>query len=420
MKLKKKKTFSLALAALFILLWGVGGLFCEEKGQFKLPPIRLSAKTWDLLEKKQWAEAAEALVAIYDGNNDYRNLKYYLAYCYGQLGSEALEAKQYNDAITYFDNGVFYLDEDPGLYFALGVAHLRLSNYSEAEDAFNEVLGLQPNHFRALKALGDLFYITDEPDKTVYYWEEALKIKGTDKALRKRLDKLKKQRQMAGEMETRGDNMFTITFDGQRDETLYDTVSAALDKAYSQLGQELNLYPKRRIKVFLFTKKAFFDITGSPTWAGGIYEGQIKLPVENYNREILEVVLRHEYVHAVIYDALANRCPWWLNEGLAQYYSGDDRVNRLKLNFIHQRMAQGKTPQLETLPGDIAKDAEKAKTAYALALSAVDYLVTEYNAVRVQSLIEALRAGTPFEKAFEEATSYTFKEFKENWRQARQ
>ena len=94
-----------------------------------------------------------------------------------------------------------------------------------------------------------------------------------------------------------------------------------LESAYYDIGAQLEAYPKRQIAVTLLTREAYFDITGSPHWTAGLYEGQIKIPVANADHSSLKIVLSHEYVHAVIFDLMGPHCPWWLIEGLAQYFS---------------------------------------------------------------------------------------------------
>ena len=401
----------------FLLLW-VGirtqGDDTETKDA-RLPAVRLSKKAAGFLKAGNWAGAADELTEMFKTPGSDPNIKYYLALCYLRMGEAAFKENNFRQALSHFENGLIYTNDAPSLFLGLGFCYFKLSNYSRAEDAFTEVLALDPNHYLAHKLLGEIHYLANDLEKAASFWEKALQINGTDNRLKKRLQNLKKQVKLSQDFDTEIDNIFTVTFDGEKNPHLRENVMAALGDIYQEIGYQLNLYPGRQIPVILLTKESFFDITGSPKWSGGIYEGQIKIPVGNYKLEILKIVLCHEYVHAVIFDTMSNRCPWWLNEGLAQYFSGDKMGNSLKLGMVSQIVAAVDTPSLKALPGEMGQDLKQVQKAYALALSAVDYLIEYFGVFQVQSILEVMGEGRSFDAAILEITGYTFKEFERNW-----
>jgi tetratricopeptide (TPR) repeat protein len=415
-----KNRVILTISIVFLLFWGVPHTQAEEtkKWDDRLPAVRISKKAADFLKAGNWADAADELTEMFMTPGADPNIKYYLAMCYLRMGEAAFKENKFQQALSHFENGLIYTNDAPSLHFGLGLCYFKLSNYSRAEDALTELLALDPNHYLAHKILGEIYYLANDLEKAAFFWEKAIKINGTDSRLKKRLSNLKKQMKLSQDFDTEIDNIFTVTFDGERNPHLRDNVMAALGDIYQEIGYQLNLYPGRQIPVILLTKEAFFDITGSPKWSGGIYEGQIKIPVENYKPEILKIVLCHEYVHAVIFDTMSNRCPWWLNEGLAQYFSGDKMGNRLKLELASQLLASGDTPSLKALPGEIGQDVKQVQKAYALALSAVDYLIEFHGVFQVQSILEVMGEGRSFDAALLEITGYTFKEFESNWKES--
>ena len=54
---------------------------------------------------------------------------------------------------------------------------------------------------------------------------------------------------------------------------------ALLEAAYWRIGGALGTYPPNVITVVLYTERQFQDITQSPGWAAGLYDGRIKVPV---------------------------------------------------------------------------------------------------------------------------------------------
>jgi tetratricopeptide (TPR) repeat protein len=420
----KKKTI---IVLMLVSLWLSGitpalSIDTGEEGEDKvyLPRVNLNPETYRLLKNGQWEQAIEKLSEAYEFINSDANLKYYLAFCYEQLANTAVNEKRYQDAINRLESAVRYVNDRPRLYLGLGACHFSLSRYEEAEHAFSQVLELKPDHFLAHKMLGEIYYLTNNMDDAREHWQAALKIKPGDEYTKKRLAGLKKYKGMEENFETEVDMLFSVSFNGTEKPQLRDLVLNMLAEIAREVGQQLNLYPKRQIQVILLTNQAFFDITGSPKWAGAVYEGHIKVPVDNYQPGLLRIVLAHEYVHAVIFDRLSFRCPWWLNEGLAQYLSGDREGNKLKLKLAAQFIKQSKVPPLEQMPGNLLKegDSKIVQLVYALALSAVRYFVEQLGIAEMQYVLDLMAEGKGFAAVISEISGYSFAEFQENWKQA--
>jgi len=391
----------------------------NEKDKAYLPPVDLNPETYQLLKNSQWEPAVEKLREAYELFNADPNLKYYLAFCYEQLANTALDEKRYQDAINRLESAVQYVDDQPRLYLGLGASFFSLSRYSEAEDAFSQVLELEPDHFLANKMLGEIYYLANNMEEAGEHWEAALKKEPNDNYTKKRLAGLKKYNRLAENLETEADMQFSVSFNGTRKPELRDLVLKMLGEISRQVGRELNLYPNRQIPVILLTDQAFFDITGSPQWAGGVFEGQIKAPMDKYRPGLLKIVLAHEYVHAVIFDRLSSRCPWWLNEGLAQYLSGDQAGNKLKLELAAKFIKEAGVPPLEELPGKLLKngDSKRVQLAYALALSAVQYFVHQFGMSALQNIMDSMAEGKSFTSIISNFTGFSFAEFQENWKE---
>jgi tetratricopeptide (TPR) repeat protein len=412
-----KVVFSLLVFLLMALL--VPGADNTDKSKRVFPDARMHPYTRALLQAGKWAEAIETLTKAYESAGSDPNLKYYLAYCYENLAAAAFKQRKYQEAINQLDQARQYVNDEPEIYVGLGICYFQFSQYAEAEHYFREALRLNPKHLFVHKKLGEIYYLTADIAQSLYHWEEALELDPTDKALKKRLDNLKKLQDLSRDFETEIDTVFLLSFDGEKNLKLRGNVMDILGQVYLKIGQELNLYPNRQVRVVLLANQQFFDITGSPDWAGGVYEGHIKVPVENYNLDILKIVLCHEYVHAVIYDRLAHRCPWWLNEGLAQYFSGDKQGNKQKLELAAALLSQGNVPSLMALPGNISQDKKQARMAYVLALSGVHFFMEKFTIFEMQSVLDLMAEGKSLERALEEITACTFKEFEQEWKEVR-
>lgn len=412
---------------IILSLWAGGftAALAAEDGQDKeekayLPYVELDDEVYQLLKNSQWEQALEKLTKIYESPGADSNLKYYIVYCCEHLANIAFNEKRYRDAIERFGDALEYVDDQPRLYFGQGVCYFTLAQYDDAEEVFSRVIQLQPDHFLAHRMLGEIYYMSNNMDGAREHWETALKIKPDDEYTKKRMAGLKKFDKVAGKYETENGMMFSVSFDGTEKPELRELVLGMLEEISTDVGQQMGLYPKRQIPVILLTNRAFFDITGSPEWAGGVYEGHIKVPVDKYDAKLLRMVLAHEYVHAVIFDHLSFRCPWWLNEGLAQYLSRDLSGNKKKLDIAAKFMKEGETPPLEELPGNLLKsgDSKHVLVAYSLALSAVQYFVDQFGIADMQFIFDLMAEGKGFAGVMNEITGYSFSEFQANWKEA--
>ncbi len=413
------KNVLLTLLVFLLMVLLAPGADNPDQSKRVLPDARMHPNTMALLQAGKWPEAIEALTEAYESAGSDPNLKYYLAYCYENLAAAAFKQRKYQEAINQLDQARQYVNDEPEIYVGLGICYFQFSQYAEAEHYFKEALRLNPKYLFVHKKLGEIYYLTADIEQALYHWEEALKLDPADKALKKRLDNLKKLQELSRDFEMEIDTVFLVSFDGEKNLQLRGNVMDILGQVYLKIGQELNLYPNRQVRVVLLANQEFFDITGSPDWAGGVYEGHIKVPVENYNLDILKIVLCHEYVHVVIYDRLAHRCPWWLNEGLAQYFSGDKQGNKRKLEIAAALLSQGNVPSLMALPGNMGQDKKQAQIAYSLALSGVHFFMEKFTIFEMQAVLDLMAEGKSLEKSLEEITAFTLKEFEQEWKEVR-
>ena len=127
---------------------------------------------------------------------------------------------------------------------------------------------------------------------------------------------------------------FELSYDGERGDLLGGAfqITPQLERAYQHYGDLLDTWPvekgRAKIRVVLYRKEGFHEATGIGHWAGGLFDGTVRVPVEDMQKEKLDLerVLRHEIAHAFVSSSGGSAVPGWLNEGLAQY---------LELSLIH-------------------------------------------------------------------------------------
>jgi tetratricopeptide (TPR) repeat protein len=385
--------------------------------KYILPPVIIDSTTSEFIQQGDWEGALDGLLSAFEKTDPDPNIKTYIIHAYKALGMSAISNHRFNDAINKFEQGLSLNYHDPDLHFGQGVGFIMQSEYENAEKAFRRTVVLEPDNFVAHLNLGEIYYLTNDLFAAKNSWDRALEINPSSIYLNERIKRLKLQIKLSRHFEVETDYLFFVTFDGESNPELGSIVLKILNEAYYEIGQQLFLFPTRQIAVTLLTKSDFHSITGSPDWASGMYEGQIKIPVAGYDPESLKTVLYHEYIHAVIFDTMSNRCPWWINEGLAQFFSEDQFTKTRKKSLAQILLSsENSTSLLMDLPENTHKNFSTIQKKYAIALSAVDFFIDEFKLFNLLEMLRALAKGNNMDTALLESTGYNLEEFEALWR----
>lgn len=203
---------------------------------------------------------------------------------------------------------------------------------------------------------------------------------------------------------------FVLSYDGERGDLLasYSQILALLEDAYGEYVLLFGIAPVeaegRPVSVVLYRRQAFRDATSIGHWAGGLYDGVVRVPVEDLSKEraSLSRVLRHELAHAFVARAGGGKAPGWLNEGLAMKLEDDAAAWRGRVKDAGQRLRAMPAVSAEELGGTLASIAgeDKIRAAYVLAVLLVDELVRVAGERAPYELLEAAAQGG-FEARFE-------------------
>ncbi|HEC96799.1 MAG TPA: hypothetical protein ENI58_01345 [Nitrospirae bacterium] len=295
-------------------------------------------------------------------------------------------------------------DRDSQALLTIGLSYYKLGNYGNAISFLEEAAEKNGKDFLARKFLAFAYYRQDNLDRSLSNAEAGLSVK-EDPALRKLYDRVRK------EMDRRKDYVkeetlhFKVLFNGYEHGSLSREILGILEDAYRSIGQEMNYFPSNPVTVILYTKKNFFDITQVPGWSGGIYDGKIRIPVKGLrgNEGVLRRVLFHEYTHAMIHS-ITRKCPQWINEGLADYFSGG------------YTKTVGQVIPLRSLEGSfLGFDRKIVGIAYRESYSAVSFLVERYGLYRMKEFLISLSEGKDLNQAFSSAFPMTYDEFVSTW-----
>ena len=202
---------------------------------------------------------------------------------------------------------------------------------------------------------------------------------------------------------------FTVAFEGPAESVLAKKALQSLDKAYWRIGQLLGTLPTEPIPVVLYTTQQFSDITRSPAWAAGAFDGIIRVPMRGALDKDAELdrVLVHEFTHALVHTLAERGVPAWLNEGLATVLESEARSN------AEQQVARdGTTVPLSDLRSSFGKfSGQDATIAYGTSAIAVRRIIDEVGGFAVANLLRDLGEGADFADAFLHRFQRSFTEF---------
>lgn len=314
---------------------------------------------------------------------------------------EKLRAGEYKDAVKLY---LELSEHDPSAFKGLGLSYVNAGDYENARLSLERAIEHAPDDYIVRKVLAFLYYRKDDTERALMHAEAALSVM-KDPELQNLQAKLKNDKNTEERLVNESTTHFKVSFDGYTHGDLSRKVIDILEDAYRTIGKELDYFPPESVSVVLYTNRDFYDITQSPEWSGGIFDGKIRIPIRGVGpREgELRKVLFHEYTHAVVHS-LTPRCPLWINEGLAEYFSTNSGKTIGQLLPL---------TSLEASFGGLRP--ENIRVAYLESYSAVSHLVERYGLHRIKRFLLALPKGTDLNQAFEDAFSMSYREFTSSW-----
>lgn len=285
-----------------------------------------------------------------------------------------------------------------------GFSYFRLGDMTNAIGFLEKAVEHNGSDFAVRKILAFAYYKTDNIEKSLQHAAAGLSI-SKDEQLQTLFEKLGRDMKAQQGYVHESSDHFKVIYNGYNHGSLDREIAGILEDAYRHIGNELDYFPSEAVTVILYTDREFRDTTLAPVWSGGIYDGKIRLPVKDMEGQagILRKVLFHEYTHAVVHSLSAN-CPLWINEGLAEYFSG---VNPGKIGQV--------IPLTRLERSFDGLNANNVGIAYAESYSAVSWLIERHGAYKVKDMLMSVSNGGDIEKAFQGSFGTTYSAFVSEW-----
>jgi len=309
-----------------------------------------------------------------------------LAWLYLLSGRKELKRGHPGAALAAFDKGLELAPASAELHADAAKACATLRRYEKALEHVQQALAVQPGRRDLLSVETWLRWRMDDVDGARATAGRLAEQHPHSAGARMLRDRMTREASAEGSRRREGRH-FIVRFQGQEDRDAADLVLQTLEQAREQVGRDLGLRPEDPIVALLYTQQQFSVVTRSPGWAGGAYDGKIRLPVGGLHRgtDRLASTVTHEYVHAVLHDVAGANCPAWLHEGTAQYYEPEQPASRLS-----SRMTRlGGLIPFHSLDAALKHpDPRVARQAYLQCLAVVAYVIEQRGR---RDLLAALR-----------------------------
>ena len=325
-----------------------------------------------------------------------------LSLLYAWLGNTALTGNDFDGAEREYQNA---LEHDPALMVARlnrATALINLSRYEAADEILNDVLSADADNARALDLLGESAVQTGRIEEGISRWEKSLSLHPSE-GLAARLARARRLLAAEEGYERSSGAHFALAFDGgEASPELANEILSYLEQLHSELSVRFAHEPEAVIRATLYSNRAFRDATASPDWVGGLFDGQIRIPIRGLTHLVprMKQVLAHELAHCFIASRSRGNAPQWIQEGLAQ-------------------VVEGKTARLaraDLLAWRGAADSQyDADFTYLKALSQMEFFLDRWSSAHLNDLLDHLGRGDDIDTALKTTTGTSYAEFLSGW-----
>lgn len=303
-------------------------------------------------------------------------------------------------------------------------------NVEKAVELAQKAVHEQPERADSYELLGLCYFYQGSYDKAVECLQVASLLEPGDEKRKQLFSFIEQTKEITGNFSSYSSEHFVLRL-AEIDGLLVDYALEALEKAYAEIGTELNCFPREKVLVEVYPTSEGF------TYASTLSPGQIEISgaigICKFNRIMIISprclvygyrwldALAHEFIHFLMAKTTGLNIPLWLNEGIAKYYETRWRVNepdylvpvyrnslsraaRDRSWVEFQKMHQG-MPNLESR--------EQVVLAFAEVSLAADYLLRYHGRQRLIEFLERLGRTNREEGNFEAVEKSWDKLFRE-------
>jgi tetratricopeptide (TPR) repeat protein len=380
------------------------------------PPAPSFSHETDVAEKviregKVDADALSAIAAT--GNAELAATAYFLA------GKHESDHGNFPQAKRDYESALRFQPDNSTLLLYYAATLMRTGHASEALTYAQHAANVSPDSPDAMGMLGFAQFASDHTPDAIRSWKKSLALR-PDATVSQYLARAERESSAEAAFSQRESSHFNLHFEGKdTSETFRRDLLATLNSEYDDLVRDLGYSPLNNIAVTLYTQQTFFDVTRAPSWTGALNDGKLRIPVSGVQSVTPDLarILKHELTHSFVSQMSGNRCPTWLNEGVAQIEEG--KSSGANGHLLAQMFASGNEIPFNILEGSFMSfSAPEATVAYAESLAATEYIRDAYGMSEVTRILELLAQGNSTEAALRTTVHSDYRQLRDEMAQA--
>ncbi len=354
---------------------------------------------------KQFEEAVKWFERAYRQARDNTVVRRNLCNAHQALADQLAKQNNLNGAVQHLTTAISVDPENPTPLIQLGAYCLRMDRVSDAIFRLEEAIELKPGELDAHELLGEAYYRDNDIPSARVQWDYVLQIDPNRKELRERYDKAFREENVETDFNRSGSRHFKISYPKGMAYPVRARVLNILEGAYWDIGRKLGgIYPPPPIQVIIYDATQFSEATQLDANIGAVYDGKIRAPMmddagQPLSEDELKRRLVHEYVHVVVRHRCGEKVPWWLNEGLAETLSRE--MEPAETGMLRNAYESGIAFHLAALEAHQLKalGPQALRLAYAQSHATVSLLWGRFGQNRMQPFLGDIASGISTEEA---------------------
>ncbi len=291
--------------------------------------------------------------------------------------------------------------------------------YDLARQALTDALALDPSNAFAYELLGDVDNLQEKLVEAKKNYDIAYNLNPRESILKK-METLKGDQSVAKKLATYNEQHFIIKYYKKADEDKGFELRELLRTTYGTISRDFGHYFNHQVTVLLYDEEDFKKISGLPHWAGGLYDGKVRMPLKRQGFSDLELkaLTTHEVTHAFVAGMSANQAPAWINEGLAQYE--ENKVKPIDLLVFDSAVTTNTLMPLIGLMQDNVteglKDTLLVNLFYQQSFHLTNYLVNRYGMFLIKQMLAEFAKGKNSDEVVREKLRISTERLEREWK----